>query len=138
MPKAKSAAKAVDLDDTLAEAHASLGYVSMTFDWDWPRAEREFRRALELNPNSSQAHPGYAQYLFFVGGHPEQAIEELRRAYALDPLLPQAHGDLEWFLFLTRRQLAVHLAFQQDHAVDGVERDAEGCAWTVEAKSNSS
>jgi len=52
MPKAKAAAaKAVELDDTLAEAHASLGYVSIHFDWDWARGEREFRRALELNPS---------------------------------------------------------------------------------------
>ena len=104
MPKAKAAAaKAVELDDTLAETHASLGYVSMTFDWDWPRAEREFHRALELNPSSARAHSGYAQYLLFVGGRSEQAIQELYEAYALDPLLPQAHGDLAWFLFLTRR-----------------------------------
>ena len=104
MPKAKAAAaKAVELDDTLAEAHSSLGYVSMTFDWDWPHAESEFRRALELNPSSSRAHSGYAQYLLFVGGHSEQAIHELHQAYALDPLLPEAHGDLAWFLFLTRR-----------------------------------
>jgi eukaryotic-like serine/threonine-protein kinase len=104
MPKAKAAAtRAVELDDTLAEAHASLGYVSLTFDWDWARAEHEFRRALELNPSSSRAHSGYAQYLMFVSGHSEQAIQELQQAYALDPLLPQAHGDLAWFLFLARR-----------------------------------
>ena len=104
MPKAKAAAaKAVELDDTLAEAHASLGYVSIHFDWDWARGEREFRRALELNPSSSRAHSGYAQYLLFVRGRSDQAIQELRQAYALDPLLPQAHGDLAWFLFLARR-----------------------------------
>ena len=104
MPKAKAAAtRAIELDDTLAQAHASLGYVALTFDWDWARAEREFRRALELNPSSPQAHAGYAQYLLFVAGRPDQSMQEMRQAYALDPLLPQVHGDLAWFLFLARR-----------------------------------
>ncbi|HKW63314.1 MAG TPA: tetratricopeptide repeat protein [Candidatus Acidoferrum sp.] len=104
MPKAKAAAtRAIELDETLAEAHASLGYVALTFDWDWNRAEHEFRRALELNPSSPGPHAGYAQYLMFVGGHPDQSMQEMQQAYALDPLLPQSHGDLAWFLFLARR-----------------------------------
>jgi len=104
MPKAKAAAiKAIELDDTLAEAHASLGYVEFTFDWDWPRAEREFRRALELNPSSARAHAGYAEYLLFVARRTDDALQELEHAYALDPLLPLAHGDLGWMLFLARR-----------------------------------
>jgi eukaryotic-like serine/threonine-protein kinase len=104
MPKAKAAAvRAIELDETLAEAHASLGYVSLTFDWDWPRAEREFRRALELNPSSPQAHAGYAQYLLFVPHRPDQSMQEMQQAYVLDPLLPQVHGDRAWFLFLARR-----------------------------------
>jgi len=104
MPKAKAAAdRAITLDDTLAEAHASLGYVALTFDWDWARAEREFRRALELNPSSARAHAGYAEYLLFVARRTDDALQELERAYALDPLLPSAHGDLGWMLFLARR-----------------------------------
>jgi eukaryotic-like serine/threonine-protein kinase len=104
MPKAKAAAtRAIELDDTLAEAHASLGYIALSFDWDWSRAEHELRRALELNSNLPQAHAHYAQYLLFVGGRPDQSIQEMQQAYALDPLLPQAHGDLAWFLFLARR-----------------------------------
>ncbi len=104
MPKAKAAAvKAVELDDTLAEAHASLGYVSLIFDWDWARAEHEFRRALELNPSSARAHAGYAEYLLFVSHRSDEALQELHRAYALDPLLPLSHGDLAWLLFLARR-----------------------------------
>src|SRR5438309_10167192 len=55
-PKAKAAAmKALELDDTLAEAHAALAYATF-FDWDWPSAEREFKRAIELNPNSALSH----------------------------------------------------------------------------------
>jgi tetratricopeptide (TPR) repeat protein len=61
MPKAKVAAqKAVELDPTLAEGYASLGLVKFFYDWDWPEAEREFRRALELNPNSAEARIDYA------------------------------------------------------------------------------
>jgi len=104
MPKAKAAAmRAVELDDNLAEAHASLGYMALTYDWDWPRSEREFRRALELNPSLPQAHLGYGKYLFFIPRRTDEAIQEWRRAYALDPLLPSSTGDLAWFLFLARR-----------------------------------
>ncbi len=104
MPKAKgAAAKAIELDDTLAEAHASLGYVALFFDWDWARAEREFHRALELNPSLPQAHGGYAEYLLFRFGRADEAMQELQRAYSLDPLLPSLHGDLAWLSFLARR-----------------------------------
>ncbi len=104
MPKAKAAAlKAIELDDSNAEAHAALGSVEFAFDWDWPRAEQEFRRALELNPSLAQAHADYAEYLLFVSGRPDESLKEFQRAYELDPLLPFSHGDLAWFLFLARR-----------------------------------
>jgi len=104
MPLARAAAsKAIELDDTLAEAHASLGYVELSFDWDWSRAERELRRALELDPSLPRAHAGYAEYLVFVGHRTDEGLQELHRAFSLDPLLPVSHGDLAWFLFLTRR-----------------------------------
>ena len=104
LPKAKAAAtRATELDDTLAEAHASLGYVALIFDWDWARAEHEFRRALELNPSSPRAHAGYAEYLLFVDHRTDEGLQELQRAYALDPLLPLSHGDRAWLLFLARR-----------------------------------
>ncbi len=104
MPKAKAAAvKAIELDDTLAEAHSSLGFVELSFDWDLSRAEHEFRRALELNPSLPRAHAGLAEYLLFKLGSSDEGIQELQRAYALDPLLPLTHGDLAWFSFLARR-----------------------------------
>ena len=104
MPRAKDAAvKAIELDDTVAEAHASLGYVAFIFDWDWSSAEHEFRRALELNPSLARAHAGYAEYLLFKLRRTDEAMQELQRAYALDPLLPLAHGDLAWLSFLARR-----------------------------------
>jgi TolB-like protein len=103
MPLSKAAAsKAIELDDTLAEAHAALGYIAFSFDWDWSRTEREFRRALELNPSLPRAHAGYAEYLLFVPRQTAEGVQEFHRAYALDPLLPLSHGDLAWFLFLSR------------------------------------
>jgi TolB-like protein len=104
MPKAKAAAlKAIEIDDSVAEAHAALGYLKLVFDWDWPRAENEFRMALDLNPSLPRAHAGYAQYLLTVPARSDEAIQEVQRAYALDPLLPLSHADLAWFLFNTRR-----------------------------------
>lgn len=104
MPKAKAAAgQAIALDDSLAEAHASLGYVALSFDWDWGLAAREFSRALELNSSLPRAHAGYAEYLLMIDRQGDKAMAELRRAYAVDPLLPLSHGDFAWFLFLSRR-----------------------------------
>src|SRR5260370_6688612 len=111
MPKAKAAAaRAIELDDTLAEAHASLGYVKLTFDWDWPAAEREFHRSLEINPNLPRAHAGYAHYLLVLG-RPDEAIQELDRVQKIDPLFPQSHIGLPWLLFTARRyQAAIEAA----------------------------
>jgi serine/threonine protein kinase/Flp pilus assembly protein TadD len=111
MPKAKAAAaRAIELDDSLAEAHASLGYVKLTFDWDWPAAEREFHRALELNPSLPRAHAGYAHYLLVLR-RTDEAIQELDRVQKIDPLFPQSHMGLPWLLFTARRyQAAIEAA----------------------------
>lgn len=86
MPTAKAAAtKAVALDETLAEAHRALGDVKFRFDWDWSGAEREFRRALDLNPNLAQAHVAYGEYLRATL-RLEEAMKEYQRAQELDPL----------------------------------------------------
>lgn len=86
MPKAKAAAKrALELDESLAEAHAALARVLMTYDWEWNDAEKEFKRAIELNPRYAIAHQWYGDY-FSVTGHPKQAIAEQRQALELDPL----------------------------------------------------
>src|SRR5271166_3068673 len=85
MSKAADAAnKAVQLDDSIAEAHAALGYVAL-FAWEWKNAERELRRALELNPNLPQAHLYYGQYLAAQGKF-DQAVVEHQRALELDPI----------------------------------------------------
>ena len=88
IPKAKVAAmKALEIDDTLAEAHTSLARAMTTYDWDWRGAEREFQRAIELNPNYAIAHQWYCGYLEAMGRTPE-AIAEGKRALELDPLSP--------------------------------------------------
>ena len=81
----KAAAKALELDPTLGEAHASLGFHKFLYDWDFPGAEQEFKKAIELTPNYAQAHHGYAIFLSNMGRH-EEAVHEAVRASGLDPL----------------------------------------------------
>jgi serine/threonine-protein kinase len=85
-PRAKAALqKAIEIDDTLAEAHAVLGFTIFWYDWDWSAAEDQFRRALELDPNDADAHLFYAHLLSNTGRHPE-ALAEAKRARELDLL----------------------------------------------------
>lgn len=100
MPKAKQAAlKALEIDDSLAEAHAALGLVAMHYDWDWPLAEREFTRAIELNPNYELAHQRLALY-FNIFGRTKEAMKELQIAIELDPLSLQISQSLAFQFFL--------------------------------------
>jgi tetratricopeptide (TPR) repeat protein len=102
-PKAKAAAtRALEIDDTLANAHASFGMIKMQYDWDWAGAEREFRRAIELDPNYATAHQWLGN-LLAATGRTEQAIASCRRAQQLDPLSMIINGDLGFFLFAARR-----------------------------------
>ena len=85
VPKAKAAAlKAVELDDTLADAHYVLAIVYTWADWNWPAAEREFRRAIQLNPGFADAHAYYA-HLLNILRRPDEAMVEARRSLELDP-----------------------------------------------------
>ena len=81
----EAAEKAVALDENLGEAHQSLGDIAHWYDWDWSKANREYRRAIELNPNDAFAHLAYFELLLVMGRHKESA-EELRKARELDPL----------------------------------------------------
>jgi eukaryotic-like serine/threonine-protein kinase len=84
-PKARAAAeKSLQLDERLAEAHASLAYIRAYYEWDWPAAEREFRRALELRPSYADAHFSYSRFLA-AAGRMDEAVAEIRRAQDLDP-----------------------------------------------------
>ena len=85
-PKAKAAAnKAIELDETLAEAHAVLGHIIFWYDWDWNAAEKQYKRAVELDPNSPDALQFYAHLLSGNGRHAE-ALAKMKRARELDPL----------------------------------------------------
>jgi serine/threonine protein kinase/tetratricopeptide (TPR) repeat protein len=115
-PRAKAAAtKALELDDQIGEAHASLGYVKWMYDMDWTGAENEFRRAVELNPGYATAHYWYSNYLL-VFSRFDVAISEIRRAMELDPLSsPIAVG-----LGLTYNH-----ARQYDRAIEALHNVAE-------------
>jgi TolB-like protein/DNA-binding winged helix-turn-helix (wHTH) protein len=93
-PQAKAAAdEAVALDDSLAEAHTSLAFVLDLYYWDWDAAEKEYRRAIELNPSYAMAHHWYSWHLF-VMGHNAEALFEMRRGENLDPLSLIIRADL--------------------------------------------
>ena len=78
LPKAKAAArKALELDETLGEAHAALAYAQWFYDWDWPSAEREFKRVIELNPNSTISHQSYSECLL-TRARFDESIAELK------------------------------------------------------------
>jgi len=99
-PKAKAAAeKALSINDALAEAHASLGFVKNRYEWDWSGAEDEYRRALELNPSYAPAHQWYSIFLVATNRR-AQSINEAKIAQNLDPLSPIVNSNLGWVLFL--------------------------------------
>jgi serine/threonine protein kinase/TolB-like protein/Flp pilus assembly protein TadD len=102
-PKARAAAlKALEIDDTLAEAYAALIWVRLRYDWDWPAAEGEIRRAIELNPNYAITRERHAYYLM-VMGRPDEAIAEIRRAQELDPLSLNINAVVGSHLYHARR-----------------------------------
>jgi TolB-like protein/Tfp pilus assembly protein PilF len=112
-PKAKAAAmQALEIDDTLAEAHTSLGLVKEHFEWDWTGAEQEFKRAIELNPNSATAHHWYGDYLANMG-RSEEGLRETKKAQELDPLSLIINTSLGWQLYLAR---------QNDQAVEQLRK----------------
>ena len=99
-PKAKEAAlKALELDDTIVEAWASLASVKSYFDWNWAGAEKEFKHAVELNPNSAIPHFQYGLYLGNLGRF-DEAVAETARALELDPLSARWTQSLGYYYFL--------------------------------------
>ena len=102
-PKAKAAAlKALELDEALGEAHCSLGFFHLLFDWDFTAAERQYKRALELSPNYANAHDGYGFYLKATGQH-EAALRECKLAQQLDPLSLFTTLSVGWAHYFARR-----------------------------------
>src|SRR5437588_473839 len=99
-PKAKAAAmQALDIDDSLAEAHTSLGLVKEHFEWDWTGAEQEFKRAIELNPNLATAHHWYGDYLTNMGRF-EEGMAQTKKAQELDPLSLIINTTLGWQFYV--------------------------------------
>ncbi len=116
MPKAKAAAmRALELDETLTEAHTSLGRVLAAYDWDWANAEKEFKRALELNPRYAIAHQWYGRYLE-VKGRRNEGMAERKRAQELDPLSPILSFELG---------LAFYYGRDYDHAIEQFQKTLE-------------
>ncbi len=96
------ALKALEMDDSLAEAHTSLAYARWLGDLDWSGAEREFKRALELKSSYVMAHEWYAEYLAALGRH-DEALAEIKRAQQLDPLSVPVNRAVGWVLYFGRR-----------------------------------
>jgi tetratricopeptide (TPR) repeat protein len=103
MTQARAAAtKALQLDDGLAEAHASMGNILHNYDWNWTAAEREFRRAIELNPNYAMAHHLYA-HLLIETGRTQESLAEAGRALELDPYSPFVNNGVARQYYLSRQ-----------------------------------
>ncbi len=98
----QAAMKALQLDETLAETHVSLGAIRFLYDWDWPQAEKEFTQAVKLNPNSSDAHLWRGVFLAQMG-HSDEGISEIKLAESLDPLSLAVHVNAGWVYYLARR-----------------------------------
>ena len=119
MPKAKAAAvKGLEIDKALAEAHVSLGYISFTYDGDWPAAGKHFEQALALNPAYTRGHTFYPFYLSSIG-RSEEALEVAKGALDLDPASPAVSHSLAVQLYLARK---FDRAIEQAH--DTLEMDA--------------
>ncbi len=103
MSQARTAAsKALQLDDSLAEAHASMGNILHNYDWNWAAAEKEYKRAIELNPNYAMAHHLYA-HLLIETGHTQESLAEAHRALGLDPYSPFVNNGLARQYYLSRQ-----------------------------------
>jgi len=111
------ARKALELDESLPEAHVALAFALWQGDWDWSGAERELERALEINPNSEDAHRRYSSY-FAMLDRPEEAIAEARRALEISPTLAWPYNHLGWVYYFARRYDDALAQYQKAMQVD--------------------
>ena len=101
MPRAKEAAlKALELDPSLAAAHVTLGNVRLLYDWDWAAGEKEYHRALDINPNAPEAQLGYATYLATLGRF-DEALSRVQQAYLFDPLALESRNEALWIYYFS-------------------------------------
>jgi eukaryotic-like serine/threonine-protein kinase len=127
-PQARAyAEKALALDETLADAHLSLGMVKLLYEWDWPGAEKELRRAKELDPNNPQIYHFYGHYLQSVG-RMEEAINETKRALELDPTSLVINAELGWAYYCARRY---DQAIAQDHKTLELDPNFVYASWVI-------
>jgi serine/threonine-protein kinase len=151
LPKAKEAAmRALELDDTLAEAHCALGWILMNYDFDWAGAEKHFRRAIELVPSSAEAHGRYADHLLWVQGQFDEAVAEARRGVELEPTSVVANtwlgrhlcrvGRYEEAIIQLRRAVELdsshwhaHLSLTEAYRLDSMHTEAVAAVETAMA-----
>jgi len=118
LPQAKAAAtKALKIDDSLGDAHLALARVIQLFDWDWPAVEKEYKRALELNPNDAMVRNWYGEYLQEMGRN-EEAFVQMRQAMVLDPLSSGSASELGYIFYTARQYDAAIGAFQKALELD--------------------
>jgi tetratricopeptide (TPR) repeat protein len=116
MPKAKAAAiKALEIDETLSEAHAALGLIKLFYEWDWLAAKEEFAHAIEINPNYAIAHQRCGLYFNLLGRF-DEGMRELELGLAIDPLSPQIYWSYA---------LAFFLAGKHEQAVEEIQKTLE-------------
>jgi TolB-like protein/DNA-binding winged helix-turn-helix (wHTH) protein len=115
-PKAQEAAlRAIALDATNAEAYISLGTIKFRYEWNWGEAEKDFLRAIEINPSLGLAHHDYGWFLVAMGRFNE-GLEQMKLAQRLDPLSPLANSDVGWVFLMARRY---------DEAIEQMRRTLE-------------
>jgi DNA-binding winged helix-turn-helix (wHTH) protein/TolB-like protein/cytochrome c-type biogenesis protein CcmH/NrfG len=136
VPKARAAIqRALEIDPSLAEAYAPQAYVKLSYDWDWAGAERDFQRAIELNPGYATAHHWYAECLAFMGRF-EMAIAAIETARQMDPFSPAINTSLVRILYFARQyeramgeahhSVEMHPNFDQAHLLLGQVYEQRG------------
>jgi serine/threonine protein kinase/TolB-like protein/Tfp pilus assembly protein PilF len=133
-PKAREAAlKALELDDSLAEAHTNLADTYLYFDWDFAKSDEEFRKAIALNPNYPTAHQWYAECLYSTGRF-DEAIAEAKRALELDPNSVAINGELgDAYFFARKYDLAVE-QYKKTLQMDAFDRASFNLGWAYALK----
>jgi serine/threonine-protein kinase len=135
-PKAKQAAQhALELDDSLAEAHTALAFVEYRWEWNWPEAEREFNRAIELNENYAPSHQWYANYLITMG-RLDEAVTESTHSQQFDPMSLVSKSSAAWVHYfaghydqvieICRKTLALDQNFYVAHRYLGLAYEQKG------------
>jgi tetratricopeptide (TPR) repeat protein len=118
LPQAKAAAtKALEIDESLGEAHSALAHVIELYDWDWQGAEKEYKTGLKLNPNDSKAHFWYGEYLQ-VMGRPDEGVAQVRQAISLDPLNAGPVAELGDQFYMARQNDEAIRAYQSAFQVE--------------------